>query len=329
MVFEVILATTPTGIARASRDAGWAAGHVLSGSHIHCLAADKLEPTSVYAGTQEGEILRSRDRGVTWEQVGAIPGRPIRALAASPHEPGLLYAGARPAAMFRSRDGGASWEELTGFRKIRGRRLWFSPAGKPFTAYVHGLALSPTDPEVVVAGIEYGAIVRSTDGGENWSKHRPGALRDCHDLCFHATDGTRAYEGGYSGGATSHDAGLSWSRSREGMDRKYGWAVAADPGRPDVWYVAVAPGPRQAHGPGSAEAFVFRKVGDAPWEKLGGGLPQPLDSMPYTLATHRDAPGTVLAGLGSGDVWGTEDLGATWAKAPVTMPANTRMLAVA
>lgn len=329
MVFDVILAATQSGIARAARDSRWVVEQVVSGSYVHCLAADPLDPHAAYAGTQDGEILRSRDRGATWDDVGSIPGRPIRSLAAGPHEAGLVYAGVRPAAMFRSSDRGASWEELPGFRRIRGRRLWFSPAGKPFTAYVHGLALSPTDPNVVVAGIEYGAIVRSADGGESWSSHRNGALRDCHDLCFHASDGTRVYEGGYGGGATSRDAGETWSSSRDGMDRKYGWAVAADPSRPDVWYVAVAPGPRQAHGTRSAEAFVFRKVGDSPWEKLGGGLPQPLDSMPYTLATHHDAPGSVLAGLANGDVWATEDLGDTWAQLPVKLPANSKMLALA
>lgn len=329
MIFDVVLAATANGVARTSRGSGWTVESVLSGLQVHCLAADPLVPNVVYAGTHEGDILRSRDRGATWERAGGVADRPIRALAASPHEVGLLYAGLRPAAVLRSHDGGESWHELAGFRGIRGRRLWFSPAGKPFTAYVHGLAVSPSDPGAVVAGIEYGAVVRSTDGGETWSGHRSGALRDCHDLCFHASDGTRVYEGGYGGGAMSSDAGETWSSSRDGLDRKYGWAVAADPGRPDVWYVSVSPGPRQAHGSGSAEAFVFRRIGHAPWERLGGGLPQPLDSMPYTLATHRDAPGTVLAGLANGDVWATEDRGETWARLPASLPTNVRMLALA
>jgi photosystem II stability/assembly factor-like uncharacterized protein len=326
MTVEVLLAATSDGVARAASEAAWSVEAALSGQRVHCLAADPLDGAVIYAGTDDGEVLRSADRGRTWERAGYPAGRPIRSLAVSPHEPGLLYAGVRPAAVFRSRDHGQTWDELRGFRRIRGRRLWFSPAGKPFTAYVHALALSPTDAGAMVAGIEFGAVVRSTDGGETWSSHRSGALRDCHSLCFHARDGAWVYEGGYGGGAVSRDGGDTWSSPREGMDRKYGWAVAADPARPEVWYVSAAPGPGKAHGSKPAEAFVFRKVGDAPWEKLGGGLPQPLDSMPYTLATHRDTPGCLVAGLANGEVWETEDLGESWSQLPVAFPANEKML---
>ena len=51
------------------------------------------------------------------------------------------------------------------------KRLWFSPAGSPFSAYPLGIALSPTDPDVILVGIEFGAVVRSADGGRfmEWS----------------------------------------------------------------------------------------------------------------------------------------------------------------
>jgi photosystem II stability/assembly factor-like uncharacterized protein len=67
--------------------------------------------------------------------------------------------------------------------------LWLSPAEKPFIGYVQAIALSPTNPNVIVVGIEAGAVVRSQDGGQIWSDHRRGALRDRHTLVFHATCG--------------------------------------------------------------------------------------------------------------------------------------------
>ena len=324
---DVLLAATREGISRATADTGWDVTAVVQGRRVHCLAADPIHPGVVFAGTEDGEVLRSDDNGRSWDLAGRV-GRPVRSLAASPHEPGVLYAGARPAAVHRSQDGGETWEELTGFRRIRGRRLWFSPAGAPFTAYVHALAVSPTEPGVVVAGIEFGAVVRTVDGGRTWSGHRRGALRDCHGLCFHAVEGSHVYESGYGGGAVSSDAGDTWSSPRAGLDRKYGWAVAADPARPEVWYVSAAPGPGTAHGSKPAEAFVFRKIGESPWEKLGGGLPQPLDSMPYTLVTRRDAPGYLMAALANGDVWQSLDLGDTWGRLAVRLPANDVVLAL-
>jgi hypothetical protein len=225
-------------------------------------------------------------------------------------------------------DGGAAWTELAGFRRIRGRRLWFSPAERPGTAYVQGLAVSPTDPAVVVAGIEFGAVVRSEDGGRSWSGHRPGAIRDCHSLTFHATDGQRVYEGGAGWRrplAASRDAGRTWSSPR-GAKHWYGWACAADPADPDLLYVAAASGPRRAHGAGPSGARIHRSRGGGPWEALAGGLPTPLDAFPYALLTDPASPGHLYAGLADGAVWFTADHGDRWVRLAVALPAVERAM---
>ena len=90
--------------------------------------------------------------------------------------------------------------------------------------------------------------------------------------------------------------------------------MAADPGDPSVWYVSVAPGPRRAHGEQSAQAAIFRREGDA-WRRLAGGLPDPLDHMPYALIA--DAPGSLYAGLSNGDLWHSRDRGESWAQLSV------------
>jgi len=117
VILDVILAATRDGIARGSLDGEPAVERVVAETRVHCLAADPLEPSVVYAGTEAGDVLCSPDRGRTWDCAGRIARRPIRSLAASPHERGVLYAGVRPAAHFRSHDGGASWSELPAFRR--------------------------------------------------------------------------------------------------------------------------------------------------------------------------------------------------------------------
>jgi hypothetical protein len=226
-----------------------------------------------------------------------------------------------------SEDGGANWEALAGFQRIRGRRLWFSPAARPYRAYVQAIALSPTDPDRIVAGVEFGATVVSVDGGRHWSNHRRRSLRDCHSLCFHAADGNWVYEAGGTGGgaAFSTDGGRTWTQARQGLDRHYGWAVAADGADPATWYVAVAPGPRRAHGAGPAQARIFRRKGDA-WQPLEGGLPQPLAAMPYALLTTPGEAGSLYAGLGSGEVWHSADCGANWQRLPVQLGRLRRAL---
>lgn len=142
-------------------------------------------------------------------------------------------------------------------------------------------AVSPSDPDVLLAGIEVGGVLRSDHRGRTWSRAR-------------------------------------------GLDRRYGWAVAADPDAPDTVFVSAAPGPR-SHG-GDATAAVFRRRQDERWMQLAGGLPEPLPSMPYALITDPGWPGNVFLGLGNGQIWHKVDHGDSWAMLAVDMVAIERNL---
>jgi len=124
----------------------------------------------------------------------------------------------------------------------------------------------------------------------------------------------------------SADTGATWTRPVAGLDRHYGWAVAADPVRPGVVYASVSPGAFRAHGVGRAGAFIFRSVDGARWTKLGGGLPQPLPSMPYALLTDPAAPGELWAGLSNGEVWHGVGRGDSWARLPFSFSGVHRVM---
>lgn len=305
----------------------WSVEQVREGSEITCLAADPFQEDVVYAGTRASGILRSEDRGHSWAAAG-FSGQPVKAIAASGLVPGMVYAGTKPACIFLSHDYGKTWNELTAFRKIFSRHFWFSPAEKPFSAYVQGIALSPVNPNVILVGIEAGAVVRSVDGGITWQDHRRGALRDCHSITFHASDGGWAYEGGGSGAgaAISMDAGNTWRQPSIGLDRHYGWACAADPHQPEICYVSVSPSPFAAHGDQNAQAYIFRSTVEGTWEKLGGGLPQPLKHMPYALLTHPSEPGGIYAGLSNGDIWYSSNRGDQWKQLPFNLKGIHRQM---
>src|SRR6266567_4988212 len=175
MSMNTFLATTSQGLARASQSASgeWSVEFLLNDQDVRCLAADPLNPRVIYAGTQGQGVLRSEDGGKTWRSVG-LAGQIVKALAISRTQPGTIYAGTKPALLFVSRDGGRSWTELASFRRIRSRWFWFSPAEKPYSAYVQAIALSPKDPNIIVVGIEFGAMVQSLDAGQSWTGHRRG-----------------------------------------------------------------------------------------------------------------------------------------------------------
>ncbi len=319
---KTFIATTGNGIVRAEPAgiSGWQVERLLEGNHVACLTVDPHEPGVVYAGTEKSGLLCSNDRGKTWQSAG-LSDRNVKAVRVSPVVPGTIYAGTKPAMMFVSRDHGRHWQELSSFRNIPSRRFWFSPAEKPHNAYIQDIALSPTDENVILAGIEAGAVVRSSDGGQTWDDHRKGALRDCHSITFHHSQGNWAYEGGGTGAgnAISQDGGVTWKQTRAEKGRTYGWACAADPLQPQISYFSVSPSPWKAHGSGDAQAYIFRTDADGNWVKLGGGLPQPLNYMPYALLTDPEAPGHLYAGLGNGDIWHSVDHGDNWQKLPLTL----------
>lgn len=325
---KVFISTTGSGLARATYQ-GLEQSEtetLLSGVNVCCLAADPLDKQRVYAGTQEMGVLRSDDRGRNWRSVG-LSGHFVKAIAASPTQRDVVYAGVKPAALFVSTDGGASWEELTAFRRIPGRWFWRSPAEKPYIGYVQAIALSPVDPDMIVVGVEAGAVVLSRDRGKNWSTHQRGALRDCHSLIFHVTDDQWIYEAGGTGGgaAYSRDGGQRWISAGKSLDRHYGWAVAADAVDPAIWYVSVSPGPFKAHSANDAQAYLFRHDGMR-WQRLAGGLPQPLAHMPYALLTEPGVGGSLYAGLSNGDIWYSCDHGEKWTQLPLHLTSIHRTL---
>jgi hypothetical protein len=221
------MSNTGNGLARAERAASgvWQVEHLLADQDVRCLAADPRNRDVVYAGTQGNGVLRSIDRGKTWQPAG-LSDRIVKSIAISPTEPGTIYAGTKPPLVFVSRDGCANWGGACPRSGVFSR----GGSGCRLPSRRSGLrghrALASPDPAVIVAGIEAGAVVRSADGGKHGGSSQ--ALRDCHSITFHATKGDWVYEGVAQGrprsAAMPEIAGRSRSRV---FDRHYGWAAAA------------------------------------------------------------------------------------------------------
>lgn len=315
---RIILTSANGDIRRAvcSSRGDWRVEQLQAGLSINCLAVDPSNNRMVYAGAENG-ILQSADCGETWHPCGLM-GHIVKSVAVSPHDPDLIYAGTKPALMFLSRDRGQTWTELDGFRRIPNRWWWFSPAEPPDRRpYVFAIAPSPTERDVILAGVEFGAVSRSEDGGQTWSAHRPGALRDCHSLKFHHSNGCRVYEAGGGGASFSQDGGLTFQKANRGLAKKYGIVCAADPLEPEVWYVCAGSSPFNAFGKNPG-VFLYRSKGESGWQPIGWE-PHPLTATPTALVTLPGAPGQLYAGLKNGDVWLTRDYGDSWEKLPINM----------
>jgi photosystem II stability/assembly factor-like uncharacterized protein len=299
-------ATTGNAIARVDeRDGQWAVELFLPGSGAQCLAVGGAD--TVYAGLREGGVRRTTDGGRTWDDC-ALPEPGVFSLAVSAAD-GAVFAGTEPSRLFRSDDGGQSWRELEALLELPSRPNWSFPP-RPWTSHVRWIAPSPHDAELLLVGIELGGLMRSTDGGETWQDHRPGAQPDVHSLAWHPRVEGRAYEAGGGGSAWSGDAGDTWHPADDGRDRNYTWSVAVDPEDPELWYVSASTGPFAAHGHrGDPQARIYRRRDGEPWQGLGGGLPEPLPAMPYALVATE---GRLFAALSDGQLWESNDQGDSW-----------------
>jgi photosystem II stability/assembly factor-like uncharacterized protein len=302
-----LYAATGNGIARLDEsDERWTLELSLRGSGAQCLAVDPERPDTVYAGLREGGVRRTDDGGASWIDC-ALPEPDVFSLAVSAVD-GAVYAGTEPSRLFRSDDRGTGWSELEALLELPSRPRWSFPP-RPWTSHVRWIAPSPHDAALLLVGIELGGLMRSTDRGESWQDHRPGAQPDVHSLAWHPRVPGRAYEAGGGGAAFSVDAGETWHPADDGRDRHYTWSVAVDPDDRDCWYVSASSGPYAAHGRRAPQARIYRSNGGAPWRPLAGGLPEPLPAMPYALCP---ADGRIFAGLADGQIWESRDRGDTW-----------------
>lgn len=293
---------------------GWGSFRSVPDSSVQCVAAANDRPERVFCGTFEEGLFRSVDGGRTFDQVGkdVIRGAAVMSLAIDPSDPDVVFAGTEPSALYRSSDGGTTWEKIVGLADVPSASEWYFPP-RPETHHVRWIEVAPSDPDRWYVGIEAGALVMTPDGGATWIDRPPGSRRDNHTLATHPDAPERVYAAAGDGYAESGDAGEQWSHPQDGLEHGYVWGLAVDPGDPDTRLVSAARGASAAHRQSSAEAYVYRKRGEQPWERLEGrGLPMGDGILRYVLARGQ-APGTFAAASNSG-VFLTGDRGASWAR---------------
>lgn len=270
------------------------------------LAVDPENPNTVYAGTSDEGLFKSSDGGMSWERLSGITHPRITSVAVSPVD-GALYAGTEPSSLFVSRDSGESWRELEGLKNLPSAPTWSFPP-RPWTSHVRALALSHLDPNLIVAGIELGGVVRSEDGGKSWQDQRPGAYTDCHALANHTATPDAVYEAAGGGFAQSEDFGKNWITADAGLKHRYVWGLAVDQDDPTLLYVSAASGAGRAHGSSFSDAAIYRRRGAGQWQPVLEHLAE----FPYALVADPEASGSLYAGFGDGRVVHSSDAGANW-----------------
>ncbi len=149
---------------------------------IESLAADPVDPNKVYlaAGTYVqswagyGAILRSNDRGTTWQVTempvkmgGNEPGRSNgERLAIDPNQPSILFFGSRKNGLWKSTDSGVTWTEVKSFVATDSG----NSSGIPIVLFdkASGAKDKPTSTIYAAVANNQGSLHVSTDAGASW-----------------------------------------------------------------------------------------------------------------------------------------------------------------
>ncbi|MYB99832.1 MAG: hypothetical protein F4X60_14950, partial [Gemmatimonadetes bacterium] len=128
------------------------------GEVITSIGLTPSDENTVYAGVLRGQVIVTRDGGVTWQQSGSgLPDRFIGDVVVHPDDPEQAYAvagGFLTGHVFHTVDGGRTWQDRTG-------NLPDHP--------VNAILYDPADLEGVFIGTDLG-VFHSAAGGDSWDR---------------------------------------------------------------------------------------------------------------------------------------------------------------
>ncbi len=247
-------------------------------------------PDEVYAGVEDAAIFRSRDAGVTWEELPGLRchesgskwqpgagGMGLHTILLDPVNLGRMYIAISAAGAFRSDDGGESWRPIN-----RGLKSEYLPDPNTEVGFcVHRIALHKARPEVLFMQLHWD-IMRSDNGGNSW------------------------YE--VSGN----------------LPTDFGFPIEVHSHEPDTVYVVPIKSDSE-HFPPEGKLRVYRsRTGGNEWEPLTNGLPQSncfVNVLRDAMSVDSLDQCGVYFGTTGGQVYASPDGGDTWSAIVRDLPA--------
>ena len=206
--------------------------------------------------------------------------------------------------------------------------------------WMHGVAISPHDPNTIIAGLDMGSAYATRDGGKSWTTlgqsgtiplGQPG-YRGFYCTAFDPNTPKNVWIGSTHGVFKSEDGGRIWAAKLGGEpDWSFG-AIAVDPSDSNVVYAGI--GANADGGPGWLHGQVWKTTdGGKTWHEAarpGGKLEDDPGKARSWHTILIDPLSPVLPGrgharvyvVGAGGLFVSADAGASWASLEDGMPGG-------
>ena len=145
---------------RPAKGDGWI--HVLKDLETYSVFVHPSEAGLVFAGTADG-VWRSTDAGATFQKAQFPDAKKqVWCFLVDSRNHKRMYAGGSPVDVYRSDDAGASW------RKLPNPGVADRCTG-PFANRVMRMVQHPRRPDEIYAAVEINGVYRTDNGGESWT----------------------------------------------------------------------------------------------------------------------------------------------------------------
>jgi photosystem II stability/assembly factor-like uncharacterized protein len=296
-------------------------GNGLPDTNVRAITVDPANPDIVFLGTDHGPF-RSKDRGENWERLGfPDTGMALWSIAIDPHDPRRMYAGGSPVAVYRSDDAGDNWTRMPD--PGIANRVTMS-----FPCRVMRLAMHPANKDELYATLEVNGVMRSTDAGHTWrdctddlarlgdlphlksrilSDTEIEGMLDGHAIAMTPADPDAVILAVRMGLFRSADQGKTWQDMEVGRFSPvtYGRDIRVSPHDPKTLFACLSVAANSNFG----SLYRSHDVGRT-WKRIDEAVTA--NSTLMAVALHHRDPETIFTVSRHGQVFGTENGGASW-----------------